>query len=137
MSGNNNRPLQKKQKARLILISLTLCMALTVLLAAWLWLRQPTIQTLTAVLIALGLLIGDAIWLVRFKNLAGLTRLQAVIAWLVYHSAVIPMIMLASRFAQAKFKVYLLGQAALLLIGVLTLLGISWLDRRMNNLNKE
>ncbi len=120
--------------ARLLLLIITGLAGSSIALTAWLYVRHPSAILLSAMLLAIIVTVIDLAWLFAYRRLRGAARIQAVICWLIYHTAWIPMAILANRFAAAGLKTYLLSQLAILILGALPVLGVVWLDHRMRQI---
>ncbi|MDD2456883.1 MAG: hypothetical protein PHQ83_00040 [Eubacteriales bacterium] len=103
---------------------------------------QPLAQA--SVLFAGGLVLVDLAWLVvllagksmipfetglsRFMVLKALSRPQSLTAWLIYHSAEIPLLVLGARSGTMQVPQYLAYLGAVLVMGLLPVGLIIWLD---------
>jgi bacteriorhodopsin len=61
-----------------------------------------------------------------------LSRIHAIVAWLIYHTAALPFIFLADRARGISVHTYLLVQLALLIMGLIPIVSMIWLDQFMN-----
>lgn len=127
MRGQKNWP-----AGRQMILILSLACGLLTGLTAWLYWRSPTGLTLAACLLSGALCLVDGAWVWRFPDLRGLARFQAVLAWLIYHTAFFPLTILAGRFTGPGQLAFALGQAALLVMGALPLAVIVWLEKRLH-----
>ncbi len=82
------------------------------------------------------IMVLDLIWLMIFWHLRKLSeqtltllRIQPVIAWLIYHSAALPLFLLTDRFAKIPAGSWLMIQIALLVMGMIPVVSMLWLDR--------
>lgn len=92
-------------------------------------------QAVITIYFAWVVLLLDGAWLVYFlrQSHAELTnqtllRLQPLIAWLIYHTAAVPLFLLTDRFQELSVTSWLLVQAALLLMGLVPVVSMVWLD---------
>lgn len=62
-----------------------------------------------------------------------LTRVQAIVAWLIYHTAAIPFLLLVERVNEISLLSFALVHGALLVMGLIPILTMIWLDRFLSN----
>ena len=92
-------------------------------------------QAVITIVFALVILLLDSAWLVyllrqsraAFTNQT-LLRIQPLIAWLIYHTAAVPLFLLTERFQKLSATSWLLVQLALLFMGLLPVASMIWLD---------
>lgn len=92
-------------------------------------------QAVITIVFALVILLLDSAWLVYFlrQSRAAFTnqtllRIQPLIAWLIYHTAAVPLFLLTERFQKLSAISWLLVQLALLFMGLLPVASMVWLD---------
>jgi hypothetical protein len=61
-----------------------------------------------------------------------LSRIQAIAAWLIYHTAALPFVFLVDRAREISVQTYLLIQLALLIMGLIPILSMILVDQFLN-----
>lgn len=135
----NNRKMTRHRQIGTILLVLQLILAAASLLVRTLASLNliagiiPAGRTISGVSMAfaLALTVTDLIWLIfylRCKLPKTLARIHVIVAWLIYHTATLPFILLADRAEKIGVKSYSMILAALLVMGMIPILTIAWID---------